>query len=155
MSEEPAAFIADAMLGKLARWLRLAGYDTIYDVLLSDRQLADLARDSGRMLLSRDRELAGRRGVKSLLIESDRVLEQLAQVVGACSLRVSVDGPRCPLCNGMLEDLPAGGAPPSVPDAVCRSGIPLRRCQVCEHVYWSGSHWDAIRRGLEASCVGD
>lgn len=154
MSEGPATFIADAMLGKLARWLRLAGYDTVYDTLLTDRQLADLARRSGRLLLTRDRELAGRRGVKSLLIDSDRVLEQLAQVVGACALSDYPARPRCPLCNGILEDLPANGAPPSVPDAVRVSGVSLRRCQACGHVYWSGSHWAGIRRGLEASRVG-
>ncbi|MGI6210058.1 MAG: Mut7-C RNAse domain-containing protein, partial [Anaerolineae bacterium] len=79
----PPAFIADAMLGKLARWLRLAGYDTIYDAALDDRELARRARESGRILLTRDRELAGRRGVRAYLVQSEQVQEQLEEVLRA------------------------------------------------------------------------
>lgn len=147
MMEGPPTFIADAMLGRLARWLRLAGYDTLYDTRLSDRELADLARRTNRVLLTRDHELAGRRGVRSLLVLSDRTPDQLKQVSACHALHGLAGGPRCPRCNGTLEALAAADAPPSVPDYLRDGRTSLRRCQRCGHVYWRGSHWVGIQRG--------
>ena len=66
-------FIVDGMLGRLAKWLRILGYDTAYFPHLDDNQLVRLARAEGRLLLTRDRGLARRRGLQYLLIESDHL----------------------------------------------------------------------------------
>ncbi|RME40127.1 MAG: hypothetical protein D6793_00070, partial [Thermoflexia bacterium] len=74
-------FLADGMLGRLARWLRLLGYDTAYENHADDLELARRARAEGRILLTRDRALAARKGLRALLIESEDVQEQVRQVV--------------------------------------------------------------------------
>ena len=148
MSAREVAFIADVMLGRLARWLRLAGLDTVYERDLDDRQLADLARRTGRVLLTRDHELARRRGVQAILVKSDWVSEQLKQVLPVLPTGAAPRSPRCPRCNGGLEPLGSSQAPSTVPAAVRESGTALRRCVVCGQVYWKGSHWAGISQVL-------
>ena len=100
-------FLADAMLGRLAKWMRLLGFDTLYAGQASDHQIAALARAEGRIVLTRDRELARRKGIRCLLVDSQVLEEQLLQVIAACELAprgegsparggLSTIGPRCP-----------------------------------------------------------
>jgi uncharacterized protein len=96
-------FVADAMLGTCAKWLRILGYDTSFDPELDDHQLVRLARAEGRVLLTRDRDLARRRGVRVLLIASERLEEQVAQVLLDLELEPDAAFSRCPVCNEPLE----------------------------------------------------
>jgi uncharacterized protein with PIN domain len=80
MDDEPIRLLVDGMLGTLAKWLRLLGYDTAYDNVASDAELARQARAEGRVLLTRDRELSKRRGLRTLLIESQVLEEQVREV---------------------------------------------------------------------------
>jgi len=144
MSQNEITFVADAMLGRLARWLRLAGFDTLYDASLDDRQLATLSRLTGRVLLTRDRELAQRRGLDVLMVQSDSVGEQLRQVFAAFPAASLGGRPRCPRCNGELGRLAAAQEERKVPVVVRESGMELRSCLECGQVYWRGSHWRRI-----------
>ena len=96
-------FIVDGMLGRLAKWLRILGYDTAYFPHLDDNQLVRLARAEGRLLLTRDRGLAHRRGLQRLLIESDHLEEQLGQVLAELTLTGGQPFSRCPVCNTLLQ----------------------------------------------------
>src|SRR6476661_10024553 len=104
----PPRFFADAMLGRLARWLRVLGYDTAYDASLDDRTLVEIANREDRILLTRDRhllrELRPRHAVE---ITQDAPLDQLAALVNELGLPAPKEVfRRCLLCNTPLDDVP-------------------------------------------------
>jgi len=146
------AFVVDAMLGRLARWLRVLGYDTIYDPALSDRGQVELAA-AERILLTRDRhllrELRPRRAIE---IRSDAPLEQLRQVVETLALEPPAElFTRCLVCNTPLVDVPPSAYATLVPPASRGLPGPVRQCPTCERVYWPGSHARRMRRALAAT----
>ena len=112
--------LADAMLGRLAKWLRLLGFDTLYAGRRSDHQIAALARAEGRIVLTRDREMTRRKGICCLYVDSQVLEEQLAQVLGDLG---SSHGDETP--SGAMPALqPASGADvqsrgPSARPALC------------------------------------
>lgn len=140
--------MVDAMLGRLARWLRLAGYDAAYWREGSDEALAERARAEDRLILTRDHQLAGRRGVRALLVTADTLDEQIAEV------RAVLGGDphpftRCPECNAALADLPREDARSLVPAYVWYTQTHFRRCPECGRVYWKGTHWPTMAAKLE------
>ena len=86
MSNKPLDFAADRMLGRLAKWLRILGYDVIYGRHLSGHGLIRAARADGRLILTRDRSLTRKQPPAFLFIDSNDYVEQLRQVMGACNL---------------------------------------------------------------------
>lgn len=144
MDRRQPTFVADVMLGRLARWLRVAGWDTVYDRSWSDSRLVRLARAEGRVLLTRDVELSCRPGIVSLLVSSDRLEEQLRQVMGAFELRPFLCTPRCMLCNAPLEEVPRSQVMDLLPPYIYVTQSEFRRCPNCSKLYWPGSHWKRI-----------
>ncbi len=136
------------MLGRLARWLRILGYDTLYDSRWTDDELARLARAEGRILLTRDVALARRRGVRALFIVSERVEGQLRQVAQALGLRAECSFTRCAVCNGRLEQVPKGWAWGYVPPYTFCTQREFRLCPNCNRFYWRGTHWERMQRVL-------
>jgi len=156
------------MLGTLAKWLRILGYDTLFDPGLDDHQLVRLARAEGRVLLTRDRELARRRGVRHLLIVSESLDEQIRQVWAELDLEPSAQGgrarsqtspsgggaqgrrvPRCPVCNEVLEAIDVEAARSRVPPYVAETQQAFCLCPACQRVYWRGTHWQRMQQYLE------
>ncbi len=147
--EQPARFVIDGMLGSLARWLRLLGYDADYDNRRDDAELVRLARAGDRVLLTRDRELAARRGVQALWVASQVLDEQLAQVTAAFP-HVAGSGPaRCPVCNTALVLAAPEELADRLPAYVLRKHRDFRRCPGCDRVYWPGSHWQKMQARLQ------
>jgi len=144
-----AKFLADEMLGRLARWLRLLGYDTLYLSPADDQQLVRRARADGRILLTRDASLAQRRNLDALLIVSDRVQEQLAQVYRQLHLSTDNRFARCALCNVVLDHLDKEAARAQVPPYVFQTQSAFRRCPACQRIYWRGTHWQRMQKLLE------
>ncbi len=146
-------FLVDAMLGSLARWLRILGFDAAYDASLHDAELVEIALAEDRILLTRDRRLVRRkRARKYLLIESDGVERQLRQVLETLSLEVGggdVWG-RCVRCNRALEDFPADRARARVPPFVARTQRRFRRCPGCDRIYWRATHVNAMADRLRS-----
>ncbi len=147
-------FLADAMLGRLAKWLRILGYDTAYFSQIEDSELVRIARAEGRMLLTRDRELARRKGFSCLLIESDRFEEQMRQLLRDLDLDVDSSSSRCARCNTALRPVGKEEVEERVPPYVLRRHEHFSLCPRCDKVYWRGTHWqrmwqrvDEIRRG--------
>jgi uncharacterized protein with PIN domain len=136
------------MLGRLARWLRSLGYDTLYDTTWDDAALARLARAEGRLLLTRDRQLAGRRGLRSLLILSDYVEEQLEQVLPVLPQADEKALGRCRACNGLLEAVDRASVERLVPEYVWESQSEFDYCRGCGRVYWQGTHYKRLRERL-------
>lgn len=136
--------LADCMLGRLAKWLRILGYDTAYDNDATDHELARRARAEGRVLLTRDRELAARRGLKTLLIRSNRLDHQIQQVQKSLGPPPEPILSRCPVCNVALEEISARDVVHRVPPYVYETQAEFRHCPGCGRVYWSGSHVEAM-----------
>jgi len=143
----PPRFIADAMLGRLAKWLRTLGYDTAYQDDIPDAELARRAVVEGRHVLTRDRKLFDERGVRGgLEIVSEKPLEQLAEVVAAFHLpRPGRLFTRCRVCNALLQPVEGEVVEDAVPPRVRERKPELVRCPICGRVYWEGSHTDRMR----------
>jgi uncharacterized protein with PIN domain len=146
-------FIADAMLGRLARWLRLLGFDTLYSPDIDDRTLLKIARQEQRHILTRDTHFQRKNLENCLFIRADSVKEQLEQVVS--ELRLG-PGPamRCPNCNGTLEAIEQKkDVRDSVPEYVYMNFNLFHRCTICSNVYWEGSQYrnfiELIRKGFK------
>jgi len=148
-------FIADGMLGKLARWLRLAGHDVTYlgDLRVpaeeQDDVLLSRARGEKRALLTCDIDLhrrARRVGVKSAFIQSSDVVEQLVEVSrrSGHKIRIQPENSRCPMCNGLLEEAGKREVEGKVPVTVLESQREFWKCSSCGKTYWQGSHWRTI-----------
>ena len=142
-------FLCDSMVGSLARWLRLFGFDAEYSGA-EDGELARRAREEGRWLLTRDRELASV-GPRTVLIRSEGLEDQLVEVFRRLDLvpAPTLERARCSRCNGKLADLPRNAAEAFVPPFVARTAPRFRRCTYCGTVYWPGSHTEKILRRME------
>ncbi len=146
--EQSPRFVVDGMLGSLARWLRLLGYDADYDNRRDDAELVRLARAEDRVLLTRDRELAARRGVRTLFVASQVLDEQLDQVTAAFPRPAESEPARCPVCNTALVPATPEELADRLPPYVLRKHRDFRRCPGCGRAYWPGSHWQAMQARL-------
>ena len=140
-------FLADAHLGRLARRLRLLGFDTLYANDLGDARLAAIAAGEGRILLSRDRGLLMRRAVThGLYVRHKHPGEQLQQVLERLDLyRLLRPFTRCTLCNGRLIPVPKEEIAPGLPPRVREAFDEFWRCDGCGRLYWQGSHYQRLR----------
>ncbi len=140
----------DAMLGRLARWLRLLGYDAAYWRTGSDGELMRQAQAEGRLIVTRDRGLAGRRGVRALLIAAETLDEQIVEARAALAAWPAPEPfTRCPECNGALGELPHAEARDLVPPYVWHTQPHFRRCPDCGRVYWPGTHYSGMLARLD------
>jgi uncharacterized protein with PIN domain len=150
---EPRRFVLDGHLGRLARYLRMLGFDSLYDRNAADDELAGLSAERERILLTRDRGLLKRSIVRlGYLVRDDDPRRQLVEVVGRYGL-----GPlarpfsRCVRCNGEIEPVDRtqvaerlAGEPRTL-----RSFDAFGRCRSCGSIYWQGSHFDRMSRLVE------
>ena len=150
-------FLADAMLARLARWLRVLGFDTFFDASVHDHAIVQIASSERRMLLTRDRHLLRElRPAAALEIVHDAPLSQLKQVVESLQLSAPAElFTRCMLCNTILSNpLTSDEIRELVPEN-SRSVIgAVRRCPSCLRVYWHGSHTRRMRAAIERTLPG-
>jgi uncharacterized protein with PIN domain len=145
----PNRFIADTMLGKLARWLRILGYDTLYYRQVEDDALLQIARSQHRWLLTRDAlMIKEQRPLNCTFIHDDHLREQLKQVVMELELKMHRPLIRCLECNDELTPLPKDQARSLVPEYVYQTQQQFSRCSTCLRVYWAGTHYQRIRERL-------
>lgn len=141
--------LLDAMLGTLATYLRMCGYDAAYALdreVEDDDRLREIARAEGRTLLTRDRQLAADAG-DSVLLASRDVSDQLRELAAAGFDLSMADRPsRCGRCNGRLDAVAATETTPGdVPNA---DEDDVWRCLDCGQYFWEGSHWDDVAETL-------
>jgi uncharacterized protein with PIN domain len=137
------------MLGRLAKWLRILGYDTAYFAQIEDRELVRIARAEGRILLTRDREVTRRKGVRSLFVVSDRFEDQLGQLLRDLDLDMDSFQSRCARCNIILRSISKAEVKDRVPAFVFRKHEQFTLCSQCGRVYWRGTHWERMRQRIE------
>lgn len=147
---DPPRFLADAMLIRLARWLRVLDFDTVCYPQKPDSELVDIADAENRWLLTRDQALIRElRPDKPLLISSTRPLEQLTEVVQALDLpKPTALFRRCMMCNTPLRRATREEAETSVPEAGKTFHDEFLVCPGCQRVYWPGSHTRRMERTL-------
>lgn len=149
-------FVADAHLGRLARYLRLLGFDTLFSNDPGDEQLAWISSREGRVLLSRDRRLLERRNLShGLWIPGTRPREQLEYVVDRLDL-YGLFRPfgLCTICNGRLSKVDKDTPDLAVPSRVKESFDDFWRCSDCARVYWQGSHYEHLSAFVDRIAAG-
>jgi hypothetical protein len=133
------------MLGSLARWLRFFGFDTVYPEVLPDKRLIAMAKQEGRTILTRDKELAATNEVDTLYIESVDLEKQLAQVLKKYDLKLDSAFSRCSLCNSILTPVNKSDVEGKVPEKVYFRQNEFWKCRECEKYYWQGTHYQGIK----------
>lgn len=130
------------MLGRLARWLRFLGFDTLYYPDISDTKLINIAREQDRFLLTRDSRLIKRKGLRNyLLIRDNNSYYQLLQVLKEFKIKEINSFSRCVVCNGQLIEVSDKiQIKNSVPEYVFLQNKEFFRCNNCGKIYWEGSH---------------
>ena len=149
--EDQPRFVADVMLGKLAKWLRIAGFDVLYSNRFTDDELLSLSAAEGRILLSRDTRLLVRRSVRHFIfLESDRIQDQLRQVFCAtATVQIPALLARCLACNEILSEISREEVRARVPLYVFRTQNSFKLCPRCRKIYWAGTHRQSVMRILE------
>lgn len=144
------------MLGRLARWLRVLGYDTTWDAGVDDDALAREAVREDRVLLTCDRALsAERRVARCLVLSPDDPLEQLRRVVEHFGLDAErALFLRCTQCNATVEEVEKPAVADRVPERTLRETERFTRCPGCGRVYWEGSHTRRMRQELARALQG-
>jgi len=131
------------MLGSLAKWLRIMGFDTLYFRNIEDNELVRIAKQEGRILLTRDGGICGsKKAGDCLLIRSQDTVSQIKEVLTSLEIRPSVGevSHRCVSCNGALLPVRRDDVFGEVPEYVCRNSPAFLKCGQCGKVYWEGSH---------------
>jgi uncharacterized protein with PIN domain len=144
-------FLADAHLGKLAHYLRLVGFDTLFFNDAGDARLAALVARDNRVLLSRDRALLMYRNVQhGCYIRSVEPRKQLLQVLRRLDLARSLRPfTRCMECNGLLQRVAKTQIESDLPIGVARHYNAFWRCVGCGRFYWQGHHYRAMRDWID------
>ncbi len=145
-------FLADAMLGGLARWLRVLGLDAAFDPRLDDPELVERAVAEDRMILTRDSRLVVRKRARNhLFIRSEVIDEQVAQVLRDLAIEPRPEDlfSRCLRCNVPLVPVAPEEAAREVPPYVARTQRRFRRCPRCGRIFWRATHAERMRRRLE------
>lgn len=142
-------FICDQMLGTLAKWLRIMGYDTLYGNG-DDSELVKISVDEKRILLTRDRELHAR-CKNSLLVDSTELKKQIAEVMAALNLEINLKKTlsRCTVCNTPVEKIAKEEVMGRVPPHAYESNDDFWICPGCKRIYWLGTHWANMKNFME------
>lgn len=145
-------FIADRNLGTLTKWLRILGYDTLYERGNADLDFLRKAAAEGRIALTRKRNLACRPHPACLVVvKADRTPDQLAEVLEALTIipnpvkRMTL----CLRCNKPLEAIPKETAEGLVPVYVYQKYRQFRRCPLCGRIFWPGTHRERVEERLK------
>ena len=154
-SPNPMKFIVDINVGKLARWLRMFGYDTILFDHGEDNRLVHIALKENRIILSRDTQMMKRRVittgvVKAVLISNDNPRLQIQQVIRELGLNTDYNSfSICLECNKALREISKKEVEDRVPPYVYLTQTQFVECPECRRIYWQGTHWEAMTNRLK------
>ncbi|MBS7654954.1 Mut7-C RNAse domain-containing protein [Candidatus Bathyarchaeota archaeon] len=147
-------FLVDGMLGKLAKWLRLMGYDVKYSIF-PDKTLITEAIKENRILLTSDIALyreATAKGVETYLVKGKNEVERIAEIAKKFNLKIEVnaESARCPLCGSTLTKIDKMLIKEMIPTQTFKFYSEFFICsnQNCRKIYWQGSHWKKINEVL-------
>ncbi len=145
-TESEPIFFVDAMLGNIARKLRLLGYDSQYFSDIDDEKLIDSARKEKRIIISKDEELikkAQKLGMRSIHITKEEEIEEFLEIINSVNLkRIQINGniARCPKCNSLTESVDKEIIKERIPQGVLKLNDKFWICKCCNQIYWEGTH---------------
>lgn len=144
-------FVADAHLGGLAHLLRLAGFDTLYDNNFQDTEIEMISMRQGRIVLTRDRELLKRRSIThGCYVHTIKPTQQLREIIERLDLTRSAQPfTLCLQCNAPLRAIDKTLALERIPLRISEAYERFSTCDVCQRVFWEGSHWRSMRALLD------
>jgi uncharacterized protein with PIN domain len=146
-------FLADGMLGKLTRWLRILGQDVIYSTEFNDTQLLETAKKEKRILLTKDLELYKRaitRGLNAYYIEGKSESKRLAELAKRYNieLMIDLDKSHCPICNTKIQETPKEELADQIEKNTYKYYNNFWKCPKCGQIYWRGAHWKQINNTI-------
>jgi hypothetical protein len=143
-------FVVDVHLGKLARLLRMLGFDTAYRRDYSDADIVGISVGERRIVLTRDLGILKTKAVtRGYWVRSSRPKEQLREVVGRFDLASKVKSfDRCMVCNGALEQVEKKAVLDRLPQRTAMYYDEFYRCGGCGKVYWKGSHYERMKKSI-------
>ena len=153
-------FIVDHNVGKLAKWLRIMGYDTLFFNGRNDANMIAIALAEGRAILTRDTQIMKRRVVtsgqlKAILIKSDEPEQQMQQVIATLNLDCQCKPfTICLECNEPLLERTKQQVKDLVLPYVFQTQSQYMECPACHRIYWRGTHWQAMTKKLEQYMKG-
>ena len=147
----PPRFVVDVNLGKLARWLRLLGFDTAWRNCWSDRQVVALAVEEKRVILTRDRRLLFHRVIEhGFWVRAVEPVAQVHEIVERMAIADQVRPfRRCLECNGLIEPVSKAEILDRLEPLTRRYYDEFYRCGGCGRIYWKGSHFERLMQKLE------
>lgn len=143
-------FIIDHNAGKLVKWLRMLGYDTIFFAGSDDAEMVSCALAEGRIILTRDTGIIKRRLITSgripaVLLTSEIAGEQMKQVMRSLDIgNYIAPFTRCLECNVLLEERKKEEVRDRIPPYVYKTQNNYMECPSCRRIYWKGTHWQAM-----------
>jgi len=151
LSTHKPIFIVDAMLGNLAKKLRIIGYDSKYFSSIEDEKLILIAKNEKRIILTKDEQLsknAEKQNIGFVLIRGNDELEQIAQINGKIKLErfvMDTNNSRCIACNGNLQQVEKYRIIGKIPEGVLEREKSFWMCDSCKKVYWEGTHFEKLQ----------
>lgn len=144
-------FILTKELGRLAKWLRIFGFDSAYFNSPKVSALKILAFKENRIILTRSHWFEKEKHVKVIMLESENLTEQLRQIIIKLALKIDefVMFSRCIVCNTLLEQIPKEKIKDKIPEDVYNTQNVFNICPQCKRVYWQGTHRDNVTRVIE------
>jgi len=145
-------FIVDRMLGRLAKELRMLGYDTVFYRGDNAYQMIKLAREEDRVILTRNTKLIPKRSEDRLVrIMEDKTPLQLKELIQKKVISLYEENlfSRCLLCNILLDKIPREEAKGKVPDFIFYQQKEFSRCPRCLRIYWRGSHQENMQKKVK------
>ena len=144
-------FLITFELGRLAKWLRILGFDAVYLKPVKKSKIIVEALKENRIILTRNNKIKTQVNSGVICIKSDLVFEQLQEVVNKLNLQIDKDNlfSRCLICNVRLELVDKEKIKSEVPAYVYRKHSEFRKCPNCQRVYWPGSHWRKVKEDLD------
>lgn len=147
-------FIIDTNVGKLAKWLRMMGYDALLFNEKDDGRMVKIALSQARVIITRDSEFMKRRvittgRVKAFLVTGDNPELQMQTVINALQLEEEYKPfTRCLECNSQLTNRERGEIKPAVPPRVFEMQDQYMECPTCHRIFWRGTHWQSMNNKL-------
>jgi len=147
-------FYADSMLGKLSRFLRFLGYDTLYRTQESIEDMLEISSNEERIILSQAKNvvaLSNKRNIQALSMPTTNISDQLQTLKSNLDITFKIPPleMRCSMCNGNLNRKEKDEIIESIPEGTAKYYDIFWQCSVCDKVFWMGSHWEEIKKIIE------